>query len=298
MKVFISWSGETSHKVAIALRDWLPSVLQGLEPYVSSEDIEKGARWSSEIGRQLDEISFGILCVTPDNLGSAWLNFEAGALSKSVETSRVSPFLLNLRPAELVGPISQFQAALPRADDILRLVKSINSVREYPLEEARLIDAVEMWWPRLEERLGDALNTPTTARPEPQRDTREMIEELLEITRELQNRVVRAGVGEQQWRANQSEEDREDPAEHERLRRAEIRAALGAILLGAGIADYLPIYISGNSVRLVTMDPISEETESQLYRLAAHHHFSLRVIRASEGRSSPGDLLPREDAQE
>lgn len=61
MKVFISWSGEMSHKVAKSLRDWLPSVIQSITPYVSSEDIDKGARWSSDIASELDESSFGLL---------------------------------------------------------------------------------------------------------------------------------------------------------------------------------------------------------------------------------------------
>lgn len=46
MKVFISWSGTKSHKIGLVFRNWLPSVIQSLETYVSSEDIDKGARWS------------------------------------------------------------------------------------------------------------------------------------------------------------------------------------------------------------------------------------------------------------
>jgi TIR domain len=196
MKVFISWSGDASYKAAIALREWLPSVLQSLEPYVSSEDIEKGARWSSDIGQRLNDTEFGVLCVTRENLSSAWLNFEAGALSKSIDTGRVSPLLLNLRPAELVGPLSQFQVTLPHFEDIVRLVKSMNTACERPIEEARLVEAIKMWWPKLGASLKEAARGDDQAHPAPQRDIREMIEELLEITRGIQRRAINVDVDE------------------------------------------------------------------------------------------------------
>lgn len=64
MKVFISWSGDLSKRIAIALKEWIPNVLQSAEPYVSSEDIDKGSRWSTDIAKELADSTYGILCVT------------------------------------------------------------------------------------------------------------------------------------------------------------------------------------------------------------------------------------------
>jgi TIR domain len=195
MKVFLSWSGSTSRAVALALRSWLPTVLQIVEPYVSSEDIEKGARWSVEIAQQLNDTAFGIICITKSNVGSPWLNFEAGALSKSVDTSRVSPFLLDLRPTDLVGPMAQFQATLPRFDDVTRLLASINSATERPIDEVRLSKVVEKWWPELDEQLTVIRSEQPLADRRPQREATDMIEELLEISRSIQRRLLHGGTG-------------------------------------------------------------------------------------------------------
>ena len=75
MRVFISWSGAHSEKLGEVLRNWLPSVLQLVKPYFTPSDIEKGARWNTEIAKELETAEVGILCVTRDNLHSDWVMF-------------------------------------------------------------------------------------------------------------------------------------------------------------------------------------------------------------------------------
>jgi hypothetical protein len=197
MKVFISWSGDLSHKVALELRDWLPSVIQTVEPYVSSEDIDKGARWSSDVAGELEKSSFGILCITRQNLEAPWIHFEAGALSKSVDKSRVSPLLFGLKRSEVKGgPLLQFQSTLAEADDMRKLLFSLNSSCQPPLlEEPRLSTIFDVWWPQIEKRfkelLADAasvLLVPEGPQPRDSANT-EILEEILELTRQ-QHRIL------------------------------------------------------------------------------------------------------------
>ncbi len=82
MDVFITWSGDTSRRIAAVLREWLPNIMQAVKPFMSEEDIRKGRRWFEEIGAKLSKTEFGILCLTHDNTRSPWIHFEAGALSK------------------------------------------------------------------------------------------------------------------------------------------------------------------------------------------------------------------------
>lgn len=197
MKIFISWSGQTSHKVATVIRDWLPSVIQSVVPYVSSEDIDKGARWSTDIAGELNQSAFGILCVTRDNVNAPWLNFEAGALGKSVDKSRVSPFLFRIKRSEVEGPILQFQSTICEKEDVLKLLKSINaSCGEHGIDEARLERTFDVWWPSLKKELDalpedkpqEGLHEKKHASPTAHMD--KILEEVLELSR-LNQKLLR-----------------------------------------------------------------------------------------------------------
>lgn len=108
MKVFISWSGEKSRKLAEAFRNWIPSVLQNVRPYFSPNDIEKGSRWASEISKELASSSVCILILTRDNLNSSWIMFEAGAIARVIEQNRVCPIIFDGDLTDISGPLAQF----------------------------------------------------------------------------------------------------------------------------------------------------------------------------------------------
>ena len=199
MKVFISWSGQHSKKLGEALRDWLPGVLQVVKPYFTPSDTEKGARWSTDIAKELSESQIGILCVTRDNIQSDWLLFEAGALSKSLEKSHVCPVLFGITNTDLAGPLKQFQTTVFEKDDIHRLLGVINGrISENKLPQKTLDVVFEKWWPDLEETI-DRILAEVGEPDEPVRSDRELLEEILQLSRaaarfSMRSRPVAAAI--------------------------------------------------------------------------------------------------------
>ena len=182
MKVFLSWSGSASKQVALALRDWLPNVIQAIEPWMSSEDIEKGARWSADVAKELADTKAGVVCLTPDNRDAPWLNFEAGALSKTVEKEMVCTYLFRLRPTDLTGPLVQFQASEANKDETHKMVATLNRATAKPIPDNKLLDAFDLWWERLDAKLAaiPSATPPKTAR----RSAEDMLEEILGVVRD------------------------------------------------------------------------------------------------------------------
>ena len=165
MNLFISWSGDHSRRVAETLRSWIPLVLQSVRPWMSKVDIPPGGSWSRHLSETLDETDCGILCLTHDNLHEPWIQFEAGALSKSVAHSLVVPYLIGLSVDSLPLPLAQFQAVSADRNGTLSMVKTLASATGSKLDGSQIQCLFGRLWPDLNKVLdcqaGDSNSVPT-----------------------------------------------------------------------------------------------------------------------------------------
>jgi len=192
MKIFLSWSGTRSKRVAEILREWLPFVFHNIEPWMSSEDISKGKRWSPEIAQALEDAKVGVICLTKENLNRPWLLFEAGALSKIIKDSLVCTFLLDGEPADIGNdnPLSQFQATKNSKDDILVLLKTINEAYgKDKLDDKILLPTFERFWGDFEPKIS---SIPVSQDEEklPVRKDRELLNEILVTVRKIERKAT------------------------------------------------------------------------------------------------------------
>ncbi|CDM70069.1 Hypothetical protein CM240_2952 [Clostridium bornimense] len=192
MKIFISWSGEFSQKVASALKEWLPCVIQSIEVFFSTEDIEKGEKWDSKISGELSESEFGIVCLTSQNVSAPWIHFEAGALSKALD-DKVSALMLNVNPSDIKGPLSRFQATKFTKEDFYKLLETINNNNDTKLEESILKRTFEVMWEKINVTINNLIKEyDSESIKNPKKTTeinenREAIEEILQILRNQNN---------------------------------------------------------------------------------------------------------------
>lgn len=190
MKVFISWSGNLSKEIGESIKDWLPAVLQNIKPYFTPNDIEKGSRWNADISKELEQSKMGIFIYTKDNLDSQWMLFEAGAISKTLDNTKVCPILFGLDNSDFKGPLTQFQTSQFIKTDFKKLVRSINnSQTEQKLNDKVFDDVFEMWWPKLENKISKILEVNRVENTSIRND-RELIEEILALTRVTARRSV------------------------------------------------------------------------------------------------------------
>jgi hypothetical protein len=190
MKVFISWSGDRSRKVAELLDDWIQCVIQAVHPWMSSKDIDRGALWFSEISDQLATTSIGIVCLTKDNKTKPWVLFEAGALAKGLTSNRVCTFLIDLVPTDLENPLAQFNHTFPNREGIWELVRTINlSCKDNALKESILSKVFDTYYPQFEVEFSQIIATTPDVEVKEARKGDEVLLEVLSTVRLLDRRL-------------------------------------------------------------------------------------------------------------
>jgi hypothetical protein len=198
LPVFISWSLPLAGQVAVIIRDWLKRLITDCHPWASNKDIEKGKFWHSKLISSLDMSTVGIVIVTPVNVDRPWLNFEAGALARTIEPldGVVMPLLINIGNAAIQhSPLDKLQVTQFEKGDFFGLVDAIHSrVRSKDSPEI-LREEYEDKWPKLKQAVDAAIEAaekedPANAQPEPP-PVNEALEDVVVAMRELRQEVKR-----------------------------------------------------------------------------------------------------------
>jgi len=190
MRIFISWSGERSRLVGELIDEWIRCVLQAVDPWISSNDIDRGSLWFTEINDQLRDVSIGIICLTKENKDKPWILFEAGALLKGLSTSRICTLLVDLEPKDIEDPLAQLNHTKPNKDGMRKLVKSLNvALGEQKLNDRVVNDVFEMYYPKFEESFAAILKDTPETTPVKVRDKEDVMDEMLNVLRGLDKRV-------------------------------------------------------------------------------------------------------------
>jgi hypothetical protein len=167
--IVLSWSGDTSEEVAKLFYEWIRHVIQSAKPWMSSVNIKKGEIWNEQILNTLSTAKIGDLYLTQENKDSTWIAFEAGVLLKGLGKSNVCPFLIDLTPDEVKGPLSLFQhtniSEKKRKEDVFKLIETIHEKIEGCLSDSELEYSFNNYWGEFEIGLSK-INSAAAKKPE------------------------------------------------------------------------------------------------------------------------------------
>jgi len=181
MALFVCWSGEAIGKpFAHAACAFLGEVLPDIDAFLSS-DLDKGGLWFDDLSANLKRSRAGLVCLTPDNLRSPWMHFEAGALFGGQKKRRIFAYALDADVVPLLeGPLAHFQASVATQEETLKMVEDISTY--FGVADQSWRARFDEKWPamaatvsrlhrpsirRLLPRFGDYLNSKTFYEPMP-----------------------------------------------------------------------------------------------------------------------------------
>lgn len=150
MNIFLSWSKEESKQYAAIFKKELSKLFTDDSFFMSDQDIGSGSISTDKIQESLAESNYGFLFVTDENANEAWLNYEAGALSKGIKSSHIVPIGFNgLEMQYLSSPLRNFQGFTFNEEKFRKTIKELNKQTKTHYNEAVLELVLDELWDKI-----------------------------------------------------------------------------------------------------------------------------------------------------
>jgi hypothetical protein len=125
--------------------------------FMSEHDIDSGTRWADALAQEVKQSAFTIVCLTPENLQSAWLLYEAGALT-SQDKQRLCTLLLGgLQERDVPSPLTLYQNQTFSEVNFQKLMWDILKTVENPPTAKEFTENFSRLWPEIWERYQEIL---------------------------------------------------------------------------------------------------------------------------------------------
>ena len=140
----------------------------------------------------MKDTSVGIICLTQENRVRPWILFEAGALAKGISNARVCTLLIDLEPKDVEDPLAQFNHTSPTEESMFNLVRTLNTALGVNGLDPRVLEQVfETYWPQFDKKFKDIVKNIKDISSAKPRAKDDLLGEILENTRLLNNRIRR-----------------------------------------------------------------------------------------------------------
>jgi hypothetical protein len=132
-------------------------MLYDVSTFMSQESIPSGSDWATVLARELQGSIFTIVCLTPQNLSSPWLLYEAGALTREPEQRLCALLLGGVTVQDIPGPLSRYQHRTWSRDQFEVLMRDIRAILAEPPTEKEFDASLKQHWPEISTRYDELL---------------------------------------------------------------------------------------------------------------------------------------------
>lgn len=156
MRIFLSWSGKISERIASLIRQYIPLFLDSSEiSFFYSPEIKKGVLWPTKLFENISNCQTTIICLTPENVEAPWINFEGGA--NAAKGFKTCPIFFGFQNHNPSGPLSYFQVTYYTKTDFFKLICSLNDELENKCDESTLKELFEKQWKSFKSKTDNVL---------------------------------------------------------------------------------------------------------------------------------------------